>query len=378
MGWSFPLCPEPPDWSLDWDGLLSQFDWLRDMADTPQNPEFHGEGDVLIHTRMVAEALVGDARWRALDGETRSVLLAAALLHDAGKPATTRTVDGRISSPGHARKGAQMAQAILYHHWPDTFDPVPFWARQRVVGLVRHHGLPVWFWERDDIDERIIAASLRARLDRLSLLAEMDVRGRAAADGADLLARVDLFREKAQSLGCADAPYPFPTDHTRFVYIRSDSRSPALEAFDDTDCAVILMSGLPGAGKDTWIAAHSPDWPVLSLDELRQEMGIHPADKQGAVIAQAKERARDYLRQGRSFVWNATNITRQTRASLIGLFSGYHARVRIVYVEADWPELLRRNRERSAPVPWRVLAGLADRLEVPDLTEAQIVEWDVH
>ena len=375
MGWTFPLCPKPPNWSLDWGELLASFDWLGGLADTPQDPSFHPEGDVLIHTRMVVEALVDAPRWRALDDESRSILFAAALLHDAGKPVTTQVIDGRLSSPGHARKGAQIAQAILYQQWPDSRDPVPFHARQRIVGLVRHHGLPVWYWEREDADRQIIAASLRMSLDRLSLLAEMDLRGRTAEDVGDLLARVDLFREESQSLGCFADAYPFPSDHTRFLYFRSDTRSPTIEAFDDTRCEVVLMSGLPGAGKDTWIVANLPDWPILSLDELRKQLEVSPADGQGAVVMQAKERAREYLRRTESFVWNATNVTRQTRASLIDLFAAYHARVRIVYVEAPWTDLLRRNRQRTSPIPEQALYSMAKRLEVPELTEAQMVEW---
>ena len=75
------------------------------------------------------------------------------------------------------------------------------------------------------------------------------------------------------------------------------------------------MSGLPGAGKDTWIARHAPDLPVISLDMIRRELKVTPADDQGAVAALAKSRARELLRRQQSFIWNATNITRALRTA---------------------------------------------------------------
>ncbi len=135
------------------------------------------------------------------------------------------------------------------------------------------------------------------------------------------------------------------------------------------------MVGLPGAGKDTWVQEHCADLPVVSLDAIRRELGIGPREPQGAVAAEAKVRARELLRRHQSFVWNATNVTHATRAPLIDLFAAYHARVRIVYVDAPFEALLARNRARPGPVPEAVVARLARRLEVPDLTEAHAVDW---
>ena len=131
-----------------------------------------------------------------------------------------------------------------------------------------------------------------------------------------------------------------------------------------------LLSGLPGAGKDHWLAAHLPERPVIALDALRAELGVAPTDPQGPVIARARELARDYLRAGRDFAWNGTNISRELRGQPLALFAAYNARVRIVYLEVSEERLLRQNRERPAAVPEAVYARLFSRWEVPDLTEA--------
>ena len=95
--WSFPYCPSDVydglrlrNWSIDWSALEAKFDWLRSLADCPQDPRYHAEGNVLIHTKLVCEALVALPQWQALPATERSVLFAAALLHDVAKPASTQ------------------------------------------------------------------------------------------------------------------------------------------------------------------------------------------------------------------------------------------------------------------------------------------------
>ena len=251
--------------------------------------------------------------------------------------------------------------------------PLP--ARETICALVRFHGLPLWLLDKADPVRAAVEASPRARLDLVALVAEADVRGRIAADRDALLERVALFRAFCEEWGCLRAPYAFASDHARFVYFHERKADPAYAAYDDTTFEVILMSGLPGAGKDTWIARNHPDLPVVSLDRIRRELKVAPDEDQGAVAQAAKARARELLRRHEPFIWNATNVTRALRGQLVDLFASYGARVRIVYVEAPHAELLRRNERREASVPGPVIAKLARKLEIPDLTEAQTVEW---
>lgn len=372
--WTFPLCPIPPDWTLEWPALVQSFSWLQDMGGCPQDPVFHAEGDVLAHTRLVVEALTASREWRTLPDRERAILFAAALLHDVGKPScTAREADGTITSRGHARRGAQMARQILWQA-PELERPVPFAEREAIVALVRHHGLPLWVLDDPDPQRRVILASQVARCRWLGQIAAADVAGRQCRDAAELEARLALFAEFCQEQGCLDGPWLFPSSHSRFVYCHSEHGDPQRLVYDDTRFEVVLMAGLPGSGKDTWIAHHLPNWPVVSLDLVRQSLGVAPDREQGAVVAAAKEAARVLMRAQRSFVWNATNTTQRMRRQLIGFFVPYGARVRIVYVEAPFAELLRRNEGRARPVPEAVLRRLAARLDVPDVTEADEVE----
>jgi len=329
---------------------------------------------VLIHTRMVTEAMLALDEWREQSLTDRQVLYAAAMLHDVGKAACTVIEgDGRITSRGHAKKGERIARRLLWLG-EELSAPAPFAIREQIAGLVRLHGLPLQFLDKPDPVRAVIAASQRARLAHVALLAEADVRGRICSEQQELLDRVALFREFCQEQACYTTPRAFASEHSRFVYLQSEQGDPDYVAYDDTSCEVIVMAGLPGAGKDTWIRNNLPDWPVISLDGVRKELGISSTDNQGQVVQAARERARELLRQQRSFIWNATNITHMMRRRVIDLALAYHARTRIVYVEAPFAEILSRNRARPASVPEEIIYRLLDKLEMSEVGEAHRVE----
>lgn len=370
--WSFPHCPQSNDWSINWSALENEFYWLKPLAECQQDPRYHAEGDVLTHTKLVCEALVALPEWRGLAATERSVLFAAALLHDVAKPNATQVEeDGAITSKGHVLQGAKMAQQILW-----DMD-VPLREREGVVALVKYGSLPLWFWDKPNPEWSVIKTSQIIRCDMLAMLAEADVKGRYCDDRELLLERIDFWREFCQENNCFDKPRVFPSPHGRFVYFQKEDGYPDYEAYDDTRFQVVLMSGLPGSGKDTWIQRNLPDCQVISLDELRQKMGVSPTDDQAPIVNQAKAIAKSYMREGESFVWNATNISRQLRGSLVRLFSGYNARVRIVYLEPSYSEILRRNNNRAARVPEGVIFRMRNKLEVPTIIEAHEVDWIV-
>jgi predicted kinase len=373
--WTFPGYAPDPAAAIDWLALLARFSWLRALDGVPQDAAYHAEGDVLRHTRMVAESLPALSGWRTLTCADRPQLFAAVLLHDAGKSSCTVVeAGGCISTHGHARRGEQLARRVFWLG-EELSAPAPFLVREKIAALVRLHGLPLQFLEKADPARAVIEASQRVRLDHVALLAEADVRGRTCADQLALLERVALFRDYCQEQSCYTTPRAFASAHSRFAYMQGDHSDPDYVAYDDTRCEVVVMSGLPGAGKDTWIRNNLPDWPVISLDGVRRELGISPGGEQGRVGQVARERARVFLRKQLSFVWNATNVTHVMRQRIVDLARAYRARVRIVYIELPFAVLLSRNRVRRASVPEEIIYRLLRRLEVPQVGEAQRVEW---
>ncbi len=364
------FCPTPPDWTVDWPAIDAALPEIRALRGCPQNPRYHAEGDVWIHTRLVCQALAALPAFRALPAEAREVLFQAALLHDVGKPACTRhQSDGRITSHGHARRGARMARELLWRRG------LPFGAREEIVQLVRRHALPLWATERDDGARAAVLASQTVPCDRLALLAEADVRGRQAEDLPGLLERVELFAELCREQRCWRQPRAFASPHARFLYARERWPHIDFPPHEDFGSDVVLMSGLPGAGKDHWLRRHLTDRPAVSLDAIRAQLGIDAGRRQGRVIQEARRQAREHLRRGAPFAWNATNVSRRLRAACVELFAAYDARVRIVYVEASPERLEAQNRGRPGAVPDRVLERLLRRWQMPEPTEGHRVEY---
>jgi predicted kinase len=370
--------PAPPAWTIDWDPIaaaLAEVAPVDVLAATPQDAAFHSEGDVWTHTRMVIEALVADDDWRALGADDRAIAFTAALAHDLGKPATTRMEGERITSRGHSGRGEHVVREWLWRRG------APFAAREQVCRLVRSHQVPFFAFGRPDAEHTVARLSLRLRNDLLVLVALADARGRRCADPADqarIIEQCQLYRELCRDQGVLAAPRAFASDHTRVVWRESEGRRPPdAIAFDDTRCEVVVMAGLPASGKDSWLAAHRPELPVVSLDALREAHDVDPADDQGAIVHAARDAARAHLRAARSFAWNATNLSERVRGQVIELARGYQARVHVVYCEAPPEVLTARNRARREPVPAAAMARMIERWSVPAPDDAHTVTYAV-
>lgn len=333
--------PQPPDWRLDWYGLDETYDFIQRLRDCPQNPVYHAEGDVWIHTRMVVEELIALPAWRALTPPERDLLFCATVLHDVGKPATTRVEGGWITSRGHSGKGARMSRRIL---WEMGFAPE---LREDIAALVRYHQLPYYITDRPDRQRLTLEISQSARTDYLTILAEADVRGRICPDLARLLSNIAAFAQLCRDEHCWAAPRLFPSDHARFLYFRQLDRTPHDDSGEPLQGQMTLLSGLPGAGKAQWLSQHF-EGPVADSHEV----------------------AAEHLRAGRHFAWTGTNLTREARRQVIDLAAAHPARVNVVWVEAPRAELWERNRLQNNPVPEPVMNALLDRWETPDLCEA--------
>ena len=377
---ALPASPEEP---IRWEAITATGygTFARRMAETQQNPRWHGEGDVWSHTRMVCEQLVQLPEYRAESPRHQQMLFLAALLHDIGKIPCTVMEDGNWTSPYHAVTGARMARRYLWVDCGLCGTPEAQQLRETLCWLVRYHMIPTRVLEGDDPELRLSKMASNGlflpdfTLQRLCTLAKADTLGRLADDTAQGVEKVELCALAAEDLGCLHTPRPFATPHTARAYLSGRNIWPEQALFDDTWGDVILLCGLPGTGKDTWISQNCPELPMVSLDELRHEMRISPTEPQGPVVQAGQERCREYLRAHQPFVYNATNLTFSIRAGLVKLFESYGASVRIVYLETPWQEQLRRNQSRTAVVPEAAIGRMLDKLSPPEAYEARQVEY---
>jgi len=166
------------DWLRKFGAVHRLFPELEALIDVPQEPEWHPEGDVWIHTLLTtdrARESIDD-----LDYPRQVTVMLAALCHDLGKPATTAFVDGRIRSREHEEGGVEPTISFLDRLNVRTLDGYD--VRAQVIALVRDHLKPGEFYKkRDEVgDGAFRRLARKCELDLLYRVAKADSLGRNA------------------------------------------------------------------------------------------------------------------------------------------------------------------------------------------------------
>jgi len=174
---------------------------MEPLYECPQDPEWHPEGNVWVHTLMVidkARQLNGD-----LDRPRLATIMLGAVCHDLGKPSTTAMIDGRVKSPGHEAAGVEATTTILDRLNINTLDN--FDVRTQVLGLVTEHLRPSAFYKAKQTvtDGAFRRLAQKVDLELLVRFARADCHGRA---GEFDCSAMDWFIDRARSLGVEHKP----------------------------------------------------------------------------------------------------------------------------------------------------------------------------
>jgi tRNA nucleotidyltransferase (CCA-adding enzyme) len=203
------LLPSRPSpgfrFALDAGVIARLFPEMHALVGCAQEPEWHPEGDVWVHTLMVideARARIDDLpRW------AKVAMMLGAVCHDFGKPSTTAFFDGRLRSHDHEEAGVAPARALLDRLNVHAIDGVD--VRAQVCGLTAHHLKPgSWYKVRDEVgDGAFRRLALKVDLELLARLAEADCVGRYP--GRFDCSAMSWFLNRARALGVEhDAPRP--------------------------------------------------------------------------------------------------------------------------------------------------------------------------
>ncbi len=181
-------------------GWVRFFPELQALIGCPQDPEWHPEGDVWVHTLHVMDAFASE---RLGDDWEDLVVGLACLCHDLGKPMTTALEDGRIRSRGHEEAGEAPTRALLARmtHQQRLVD--------EVVPLVTEHLKPTLLYKANAGPSALRRLARRVgRIDRLVRVSRADHRGRPPLPDDGFPAGSWLLTA-AQTLALADqAPRP--------------------------------------------------------------------------------------------------------------------------------------------------------------------------
>lgn len=370
------LCPDVGSTGYDWADCCEVFPRLVKLENTPQSTVYHAEGNVGIHTRMVLDALMGAAHFQSASGARREALFFAALLHDLCKPETTviDPVSGHIGQPGHSRRGAIDVRAILWE------AGAPFAMREAICRIIASHQVPFYaFDSRRGESAELIARKLswELTLSDLICVARCDMLGRICVDQQARLDDIDLFEELAREDGCLHTSRQAASAHTQLMYARGGQLHIDSELFQSAGSKVIVLSGLPASGKDTWVAANARGLDVVSFDDAKTELGLKHGENDGMAAHHAVDKAKALLRKHAPFVWNATHLSNQMRTKTLDLLFSYNAQVRLVYLEVAHDVVFWRNHKRDTTLSNKELARMLHRWEVPLPWEAHVVDYMV-
>ncbi|MFA5946908.1 MAG: HD domain-containing protein [Patescibacteria group bacterium] len=217
------------------------------MIGTPQEPDWHPEGDVWIHTLLAVDECARIVRGRVdvkVDPDDTIAMLGA-VCHDIGKPLVTKTIDGKIRALGHEEAGVSLTKSFLQKF---TFgDDVT----HDVAAIVRDHLKPTMLYrsfQKGELNEKQYANAVRRLIKRLG--------------GTSLEAFLAVTESDTRGRGTDAAK----VDYTPGLYLRE-----TVKKFDLESAAKI---------------------PLLTGAELMAEFNMTPGPKIGEVM-KAVESARD-------------------------------------------------------------------------------------
>lgn len=381
----------------------SNLDLLSKFKETLQDSEWHGEGNVFIHTQYVLDEVYKllDNEANHLSSDHKLSLILAAVLHDIGKPLVTKTkeIDGlsRIIAPHHEKRGcAYLAYRLLELN-------LPYNIVQQTLRLVAYHQMPRRLVLHNANKKEYFQLARLVNTELLFYLAKADILGRCCKDQQSQCDYIDLFRlfcEEYQLWG-NENPYKDWKQflNTELIRISPESRDAVLGyAIHDYEQGVIftpeeaiarrypylnsfpqliIMSGPSGSGKSTWIQKHLNDYKKISLDNLREEFGKSRINQENNrfIISKAKEQLKNHLRNHDKIVWDATNLRKDFRLMISQLGYDYHALVTMVVLHVSEYSIYQGNQSRNYQVPKETVHSQIESLEWIEDTEAHRIAF---
>lgn len=333
------------------------------MAETPQNPRYHAEGDVLAHTEMVLRKYFELRDRFALTEEEKQVLYWAAVLHDVGKTRTTTYEDGRWRSPGHEKAGVPLALDHLLRQ-PELTHAM----REQVLGLVRWHGAPLSYARyRKDISKLKLLGT-RTDLRLLGIFSVFDFHGRICEDQAEILQQIEHF----QQIEVPKAEYEFgkyAEVQKRYAAWNVRHKNAVWNAYRLKDTAllqklvqaknapplqtmgkkVILTVGPPASGKTTFLQREMPG--IFRVDLA--EHGLAESDLgdqfyEDRKLVEFKHFLTVYLNRHRQVVLDGRNLNVAFRRRLTDMIRDLQVEIEYLVFQSSLPILQSRGAEVEA------------------------------
>lgn len=349
------------------DELKSVFPLLERFEETPQDAIWHAEGNVLIHTGMVLDETYKLIDENDLSKDDQVILILSALLHDISKPTTTYAehVERENRVCVKATKHEIIGRDYLTYKLLNL--GINEYVYKKVISLVAYHNIPKMLVIRNNGKSEYIKHLQMVDYKLMYLLEVADIKGRICHDTEQQLQYLEEYK-----MFCEEYSQEITDSYNDVVgtYLMSINEMYSLDEAEHKlwnykeHSHVTVLCGIPASGKSS-----NAKGKIISLDEIRKEIGDTNYKKSAEVLLIAKERLKECLRNKEDVTYDATNYRKDFRKKIFDLCHAYHARVTVHLVLKPVSACLRDNKDRPNPVDDDYIMHQAARFEYPEYGE---------
>ncbi len=182
-------------------GILKYFSELQALINCIQEPEYHPEGDVWVHTMMALDEMARILKEENIENDYKELYLFYSILcHDFGKPFCTEEINGKITSHKHESLGIEPTISFLSKITNEKkFIEI-------VCSLVKNHLAPFQLYKTESSLKAVKRLSLKVNIEDLCLVCLADCLGRTIQDKEKCPKATSWLLTKAKELDIHNEP----------------------------------------------------------------------------------------------------------------------------------------------------------------------------
>ena len=347
----------------NWDLFEKTFPEMETLS---HSNRWHNEGSPLEHTKLVTNLMqkLLNEKWgyygRLYYDDNYLIMMAAAMLHDIGKPSTTywdeKEQDWCCKSHGEA--GERIFRNLFREERIDLREKVAYMIRYH---MTLHNFDDKPFEKQKDIVSRLVDGTMP--FETMLLLNECDLRGTLNKDNTEesITTHISLIK----------SIYDAIEKNSRWNYVDKDT------------IPVIVMIGVAGSGKSTYAhklqaeykAKTDVEIPIVSRDLVRVELGyckegekyLGSKKEENEVTRIIDKQIKELCSERKVFIIDNTSLKKKARKQYLDLCKKYNAVPIYIYVEA--PSMEENVRRREGQIDASVIERMWNTMEFPTKDE---------
>lgn len=376
---------------------------LKELKKTEQDPEWHAEGDVHIHTNMVMDEIYKIFDEVELTLSEKYILLMSAAFHDIGKPRTSKWKEvmgvEHLTAKGHEYEGMSY---LTYRFLEEDMTKEEY---DSILDLVGYHQIPKLLVVKNDSNEWSYKLLTEKTSGKMFYLLELaDMRGRTCVDKEEQIEYIEMFKMFALEYNCYNEVSNIDQELKEMFenqFNEKDSKALSyligktkkrlhdkdildpLVAYQkyfekkDNHGTLYLMCGISGSGKTTTvkeIQSKNEISTVIELDELRKkhkQKSNNRREIDGRVRQEAKEILKRALAKNESVIFDACNHRKDFRDIILDLSEAYHAKTVLVFVKTSLRDCIKNDKDRTVrTLGEEIITSQRDQFQYPERFEA--------